>query len=87
VFEGFAQEGTSYLSNMDNQNELVGWHTPSQAEDYPHPPLKFVSGFTGSCITGPKLYTVRLLYADEDMYDEVDYDYEVYKSLSIVCVD
>merc|ERR1712002_1167934 len=79
VFEGFSQEGTSYLSNIDNQNELVGWLRQSDAEDYELPALKFVSGFTGSCITGPKLYTVRLIY-NEDMYDEVD-------SPSIVCAD
>merc|ERR1712002_1183625 len=78
VFEAYSQEGQAYLSNIANQNELLGYLSQEDVA-LSDPALKFGSGFTGPCITGPIVYTVQLIYT-EDQFEEVD-------AVSIVCVD
>merc|ERR1711962_1004075 len=75
-YEKFS-EGRETLSN-GCENELAGFN--SIHDECGEQKLKFVSGFTGSCITGPKLYTVQWYNEGQGFWEEDD-------SLSIVCVD
>merc|ERR1719334_2729872 len=61
-------------------NELAGFYGIDNDECDLEEKFKFVSGFTGSCITGPKLYTVLWYSRDQGIWEEDD-------SLTIVCVD
>jgi len=70
-------EGRETLSNAC-QNELAGFN--SIHDECGEEKLKFESGFTGSCITGPKLYTVHWYNEGQGFWEEDD-------SLTIVCVD
>jgi len=71
VFYYLKSEGRETLSNAC-ENELAGFD--SIHDECEERKFKFASGFTGSCITGPKLYTT-LWYTGQD------------DSVTIVCVD
>jgi len=75
-YEKFS-EGGETLSN-GCENELAGFN--SIHDECGEQKLKFMSGFTGSCITGPKLYTVHWYNEGQGFWEEDD-------SLTIVCVD
>merc|ERR1711962_496820 len=75
-YEKFSGGGET-LSN-GCENELAGFN--SIHDECGEEKLKFESGFTGSCITGPKLYTVQWYSEAMDVWNEDD-------TLSIVCVD
>merc|ERR1712180_578646 len=75
-YEKFSGGGET-LSNAC-ENELAGFN--SIHDECGEEKLKFESGFTGSCITGPKLYTVQWYSEAMDVWNEDD-------TLSIVCVD
>merc|ERR1712126_768384 len=62
------------------ENELVGFYGIDDDECDLEEKFKFVSGFTGSCITGPKLCSVLWYSRDQGVWEEDD-------SLTIVCVD
>jgi len=75
-YEKFS-EGGEILSTTCG-NGLKGVYSVfDECEDYI---FNFVSGFTGSCITGPKLYTVQWYNEGQRIWEEDD-------SLTIVCVD
>merc|ERR1712126_629423 len=77
-------EGRETLSNAC-QNNLAGFNSihdecGEEKLKFESGFLNFESGFTGSCITGPKLYTVHWYNEGQDIWEEDD-------SLSIVCVE
>jgi len=75
-YEKFS-EGGEILSTTCG-NGLKGVYSVfDECEDYI---FNFVSGFTGSCITGPKLYTVQWYNEGQRIWEEDD-------TLTIVCVD
>jgi len=79
MFEVKSESG-QVLSNMCNQNELVGYYSEEDSQECRDSKFKFVSGFTGSCITGPKLYTVLWYNEGWEGWEEDD-------TLTIVCAD
>merc|ERR1712002_1073166 len=77
---GKFSEGGEIISNYCDGTELVGYYSIEDSRACSDPKFKFLSGFTGSCITGPKLYTVQWYNEGQDIWEEDD-------SLTIVCVD
>jgi len=79
---GKFHEGGEILSNYCNPNELAGYYSQVDSTQCNDPKFKFVTGFTGSCITGPKLYSVLWYNEGQDTWEKDDS-----LSVSIVCVD
>merc|ERR1711962_971055 len=74
------EEDEEILTSKCENGQLVGFYDIDTDECDLEEKFKFVSGFTGSCITGPKLYTVQ-------WFSREQWDWEEDDSLSIVCVD
>jgi len=74
--------GDNILSNSCNTWNLRGYNTIADSQECEEPTIQFHTGFSGSCITGPTLFTVSF-YADQDYMD----DWQEDDSLRIVCVD
>jgi len=76
----FSEEGEIILRNNCHENELTGFYSEAEFRDCRLAKFKIVSGFTDSCITGPKLYSGLWYDKGQDIWEEDD-------SLTIVCVD
>jgi len=68
------------LSNRCGEDTLLGFYTEEDFMRCRDPVLRFQSGFSGSCITGPSQFTVS-------HNDGVNSDWEEDDSLRIVCAD
>merc|ERR1711890_139810 len=66
------------LSITCGQDTLIGFYTEEDFRRCRDPVLNFVSGFSGSCITGPSLFTVSHNNGGDSDWEEDD-------SLRIVC--
>jgi len=74
-------EGGEILSNYCNLNvPMSGFYSEVDLLECNNIKFKFMSGSTGSCITGPKLYSVQWYNEGQGFWEEDD-------TLSIVCVD